>query len=269
MNPILESLSLLTPYDIDRPKVRIGPKGDGGYVFVDILEPSQSILSYGIGGESRFDQEMALRGHKVHMFDHTIPGVRITHPNMNFYREGVAGSSKASESLFSIEDHLRRYQIGGDDMILKMDVEGAEWEAIGHSSSQTLRRFSQIVIEIHELDKLLDQAFREMFNRFCRKLNSLFTLFHVHANNHDGPNGIVIVNGLPVSPLLELSYVRRDLCRNFPSQTLYPTVYDYPNVNRKDKLLWFYPFMPTTRSREDFLLCDERAELFHLFRNRQ
>ena len=69
---VFDALSLLTPYDVDIPKIRIGPKTDGGYVLLDRFEVGQPVLSYGISTEFQFDIEMAERGHCVYMFDHTI-----------------------------------------------------------------------------------------------------------------------------------------------------------------------------------------------------
>ena len=76
-------------------------------------------------------------------------------------------------------------------------------------------------------------------------------------------NGLAIVSGIPVSTMLELSYVRSASVHRRPSQTLYPTALDYPNVQGKDKLLWFYPFLPTLLSQESFAACAERAERLH------
>jgi hypothetical protein len=45
--------------------------------------------------------------------------------------------------------------------------------------------------------------------------------------------------------------------------SLYLTVLDYPNIQGKDKLLWFYPFLPTLLSQESFAACAERVERLH------
>jgi len=257
MNPVVEALALLTPYDIDKPKIRLGPPADGGYIFVDDISPGQAIVSYGISTEYSFDAEMAERGHDVYMFDHTIAGINGTSNRMYFFREGVAGRTNPAASLYTIEDHLERHRIAGDRLILKMDVEGAEFEALNAVPDSILVRFEQIVLEVHGLHQMEDFTYRETFCAVFRKLNRLFTLFHVHANNFDGPNGLHIVSGLPVSSLLELSYVRTSTVKSFPSRTLYPTSLDYPNVHKKDKLLWFFPFLPTSAGLESFAACDE------------
>jgi FkbM family methyltransferase len=259
MNSVFEALSLLTPYDIDKPKRRIGPRGDGGYVFVDDITTDQTILSYGIGLEYRFDAEMAALGHQVYMFDHTIDGIDATHPNMRWFKEGV-GHTHPEARLYSIGDHLQRLSIRGDRLILKIDVEGAEFDAFAGLDDATLARFEQIVMEVHWLAHLEDPGYREAFVRMFKTLNRQFTLFHVHANNFDGPNGLAISGGLPVSNLLELSYVRTASVQRRPNRTLYPTALDFPNTGQKDKLLWFYPFLPTGADLQDFRLCEQRVD---------
>ena len=261
MNAIFEALALLTPYDIDIPKRRIGPQTDGGYILADCIDPAQSILSYGISTEYRFDCEMALAGHKVFMFDHTISGIEQVSENMMWFREGVGGRSRPADSMFTIEDHLSNKGIQGDRLILKMDVEGYEYEAIGATPEDVLARFEQIVIEIHNLAHLPDGNFRKKFMEVIRKFNRMFTLFHVHANNYDGPDAFHCAGGLPVPNLLELSYIKTAKVSRRQSQTLYPTALDYPNTNQKDKLLWIYPFIPTTADTQQFALCQDRVEL--------
>jgi hypothetical protein len=263
MNSVLEALALLTPFDVDKKKIRIGPEMDGGYVLLDRFSPTQGVLSYGIGTEYTFDEEMARRGHEIYMFDHTIQSINATTEKMKFYSEGVTGVSDPANKLYSIEDHLCKYNIDGDSLILKMDVEGAEFDAIGMASDEILKIFDQIVLEIHGLINLNDREFNEKFCKMFRKINKQFTLFHVHANNCDGQDAIYIVSGIPVSNMLELSYARTSGLQRSSSRTLYPTAFDFPNVPHKDKLLWFYPFLPTVLSFEDFAICEERVALVH------
>jgi hypothetical protein len=163
--------------------------------------------------------------------------------------------------MYTIRDHLARCDIAGDRLILKMDVEGAEYGALGMISDEVLGRFEQIVLEVHGLARLGDPGFQRDFVRMADNLNRQFTLFHVHANNFDGPDGIYMVEGLPVSNLLELSYIKTAAVSRSKSRTLYPTVFDYPNVARKDKLLWFFPFLPSYPEITDYRRCEKRIEM--------
>jgi hypothetical protein len=260
MNPFVAALSLLTPFDINKAKIRLGPETDGGYVFVDDITPDQTLISYGIATECRLELEFAKRGHVVFMFDHTISGVDTEHPAMHFFREGVAGHSDESRLLYSIADHLVRHKIEGERLILKMDVEGAEFDALISTPDHVIGRFEQLIVEVHGLDLLVHKEWRERFCGLFRRLNRHFTLFHVHANNFDGPDAFDVVGGLPVPRILELSYVRTASVNRHPSQTLYPTSLDFPNTPQKDKLLWMFPFLPNTVHQELFAFCSDRVE---------
>ena len=259
---LIEALSLLTPFDIDRSKQRIGPQQDGGYVLIPELFNGQPVLSYGIDGEYRFDIQMALRGHPVYMFDHTIVCIRTPDPQLrlNWIKEGVAGRTDKEQLLDTIENQLQKHVPVGNDLILKMDVEGYEYEAFDALPRDRLQRFQQIVFEIHSLHSLPDPVFRARYLRVLRKLNRDFTLFHVHGNDYDGENTYNFIAGVPVSNSLELSYVRSNLVNRRPSETLYPTGTDFPNVHAHDKKLWFFPFLPTTVRLAEFLEAERRMD---------
>jgi hypothetical protein len=261
MRDIIDALSLLTPFDIDKPKIRIGPRGDGGYVLVDDIGPEQAVVSYGIGAEYRFDLEFAEAGHDVFMFDHTIDMPHPPHPRLHFFKEGAAGQSRPDEMLYSIADHLRRHRIRAERLIVKMDVEGAEFEALTAVPDDLLAQFEQIVVEVHTLNRLQDAGYRDKFCALFRKLNRIFTLFHVHSNNFAGTAGISLVGGMPVPRIMELSYVRARSVSRRPSGTLYPTALDFPNVGGTDHLLWMFPFMPTSAHPEMFAACADRVAL--------
>jgi Methyltransferase FkbM domain len=254
-----EAISLLTPYDVDKPKARIGPNADGGYVLLDDLRSDQPVVSYGISTEYSFERALAERGHKVFMFDHTISGISQPHPNMRFFREGVAGETQHEQSLFTIEEHLSRHGIESDRTILKMDVEGAEFGALVATGSSTLSRFEQMIIEVHFLNRLGDEGYRTSFVHLFERINSLFTLFHIHGNNFDGPEKFHFVDGIPVTEMIELSYVRTSSVKRQPSRTVYPTKLDFPNVRQRDKLMWLYPFLPSDPTQEAFAASFEHV----------
>ena len=251
-------LALLTPWDVDVAKVRVGARRDGGYVLADRLDAGQPVLSFGVGHDVSFDLAMAERGHRVHLFDHTVAGPPAAHPGFVFVREGIAGTSRPEQALFSLGDHLARQGLGGDGMILKMDVEGAEWESIWGAPPEVLGCFHQIVVEVHALKAIGDGAFRRALAGVLEKLNASFTLFHVHANNY---GDVAMVGGFPVVDILELSYVRTDLVERRASSTLYPTELDRANrPGEPDIALWFFPFAPLSVDRGELARAASRLE---------
>lgn len=241
---VFETLALLTPSDLPgERKLRIGGPGDGGYVMVDRLRPGQPVMSFGVGPSVTFDLDLAARGHPVLLFDHTIAALPAEHPSFTWYAEGVAAAADPAGPVFTLADHMAKLPPGAEAPILKMDVEGAEWAVLTETSSALLRRFEQIVLELHELPRLDDARFRGMAWRALASLSSAFTLCHVHANNF---GEIRTVCGFPVPETLEVTYIRSDLVQPAPSQTLYPTAFDTGNcLDWPDLPLWFFPFLPS------------------------
>jgi hypothetical protein len=240
---VFEALSLLMPHDLPAErKIRIGGPGDGGYVLVDRLRPAQAVMSFGVGTTVSFDHDLAQRGHQVLLFDHTIDALPSEHERFTWYREGVAGEGDPTRGLFTLADHMAKLPPGGEAPILKLDVEGAEWDVLTETPMGLLRRFEQIVIELHELDRLEERPFRSMAWKALATLSSAFTLCHVHANNY---GRIHAVSGFPVPDTLEVTYIRTDQVMPGPSATFYPTALDSGNcLDWPDFPLWFYPFMP-------------------------
>jgi len=258
VNSIIEALSLLTPYDVNKCKVRIGHNRDGGYILLDDFAERLTVISYGIGNEYSFDEDMAKRGLNVYMFDHTIDGIKKISDHMEFFKEGVAGVTDQEKNLYTIEDHIRKYDLMDKKLIMKMDVDGAEYDAVGMASNDILARFDQIVMEIHFLDRIGDEGFRFKFCKMMRKLNNLFTIFHVHLNNCDNPQRNFILPGVPIACLLEVSFVRTVTILRYPSMTLYPTSLDFPGFPAENTLLWFFPFLPTSLPLSTFVNYEER-----------
>jgi methyltransferase FkbM-like protein len=114
---------------------------------------------------------LAERGCKGYLFDHTVDGLPIQHPNLHFSKEGVGASNDPALLLAPISEYIRR---NGDehrtDLLLKMDVEGSEYAALSSISDSTLRCFSLIALEVHWLNRLTEEVFCQTFTRVFRTL---------------------------------------------------------------------------------------------------
>jgi len=240
---VLETLSLLIPFDLEgERKIRYGKCGDGSYVLIDRCRPDQDVVSFGIGPSIEFETDMASRGHKVFMFDHTVDALPNQHPGFVWTREGICAGNAPTNNLRSLQAHLERLALKSESLILKIDVEGAEWEIFAEMPEEVLTRFEQIAFEAHELQRIQEADFSSLVKRALCKLRKYFTLCHVHANNF---GYVKILDNIPVVDTLELTYIRNGLCNARSSATLYPTDCDTPNFPELPEIrLWFYPFMP-------------------------
>ena len=87
------------------------------------------------------------------------------------------------EDNISLEDWIRDHDAEGD-LLLQMDIEGAEFRNILATSEETLARFRVIVLEVHGLGKMLDgPILRGAIAPFFQKLARDFTAVHAHPNN--------------------------------------------------------------------------------------
>ena len=255
-------MDLIKVQDVNCTKIRLGHPFDGGYVLLDELcEGVDVCYSFGIDWDVSFDVHFADRyGSKMRLYDPFIPCIPLTaHPavvghqrrgisdeppvrcgpvkNATFYQIGIGEIQEGN--LDTLDNFLTINGDKGKRMVLKMDVEGAEWGAFDTMNVNTLWEFEQITVEFHDMhtEELWDIAYRVF-----KKLTDNFYIYHVHQNNSH--SGIATpVNGLYIPQLLEISFVRQDLVAACPTKTTFPTIYDGPNMwDKEDPPLDYWPF---------------------------
>jgi hypothetical protein len=246
---VFAALRLFTPRDmVGLGKIRVGGNDDGGYVMADCLRPSQPILSLGVGPDVSFDLELAQQGHDIVMFDHTVNSLPAQHEKFTWHRLGVAASAQPSSSLRTLAELMELLPDRPDAPILKMDVEGAEWDVLANTPRETLARFTQIGLEFHDLLKLNNEEFNTLALRALQNLTLDFVPIHVHGNNC---SLVGLVGGFICPDVLEVTYIRRDLVETVPSQTWYPTALDRSNWRGGcEYLLYYFPFSPGSETLE-------------------
>jgi hypothetical protein len=205
---IIEVLNLLRPYHmVNDHKVRIGGDADGGYVMPSLALKSNAVVSIGIGDQVSFDAELADRGATVLQFDHTIPGAPKEHANFRFHRQGWG--PKDEGELLSLNSMMRGLDwTQAKFPILKFDTEGAEWASLTAASSEDLGRFAVIAGEFHGFHNLVSRPVHDVIRAVFEKIRQTHLPVHLHANN---ATGIRLVLGVPVPPLLEITFVRKDV----------------------------------------------------------
>jgi len=194
------NMSMFHPWNVGLEKVRIGNlDGDGGYVVLDSNFGSKYILGYGVDRDVSFENELTEKyGMKGFVFDHTIQDVPNVSSNVTYLPEGI-GSSVAPP-LFTLENHVSRFVPDGESFMLKMDVEGCEWDVL---RTADLSRVTQLIIEFHDLQAAPLEV--------VSKLNETFYLAHIHGNNCHNQPWVQIDRVHKMPRYLECTYVRKDL----------------------------------------------------------
>lgn len=232
---ILDLLSYLTPRRaVGFGKIRLGRDGDGGYVLLGDFADVAAALSLGIDRDCSRDTAIAERGIDVHQYDHTVDGPPTDHARFRFFRKQITATpSDQSETLGSALAKLPPPAAG--HVVLKIDIEGSEWDVIDAATPGELARFSQVVGEFHDFANVADPAWRDRARRVLAKLRSAFDIVHVHANNW-GPLNIVANVAIPAT--LELTFANRAIYECSETDEVFPTALDRPNqVGRPDIFL--------------------------------
>jgi hypothetical protein len=160
---------------------RFGSTNDGGYLMCEnLIEPIDAAYSYGVGRNDDWGCDMSRRYHvSVHQYDCFDPA----RPTCNggtfvFHNECVADRTGYRDSHFfdTLENQIRKNGDIGRHLVLKMDIEGAEWESLLAAPDELLASIPQLAMEMHGYD---DPKILEVL----RKLKRNFYLVNLHFNN--------------------------------------------------------------------------------------
>lgn len=203
---IMKMLVPKTPED--KRFIRVGRDNDGGYIMIDDFKENTVAYSIGISDDISWDQEMAKKGIDVFMYDHTIAPLKVS-GHLKFFKTGVCGLNSKAPNLLTLEEMLTKDEnTSKNNIILKMDVEDAEWDTFNTVPDDVLKKFSQIVVEFHGLcRRSKDKSSYNEVIKVLEKLNNNHQIIHVHANNY---GKYEIVGGMPVANVIEVTYLRKD-----------------------------------------------------------
>ena len=203
--------SLLIPYEYKYLQ-RYGGNYDGGYILSSILlDNTKIIYSYGIGPEESwitFDRHMIKLHKHVYMYDNLQNGFWTSDPYIHFKSEYVNSTNIYKHIVDN--NHTEK-----TNMVLKMDIEGNEFETLLYCPEKIFTHFNQLAIEIHDVvnshcePQYLINAYNQELRwqnkiELLTLINKYYKLVHIHGNN----NSSTVVEGVP--DVLELLYIRND-----------------------------------------------------------
>ena len=165
---------------------RVGGPHDGGYLMcANLIAGVESAYSYGIGGEDSWGCEISSK-HRVpvHQYDCFEP-TKVQCAGATFHLNAECVGPRKDVVLKrpfdTLEHQIMRNGDAGRRLIVKMDVEGAEWESILATPDAVLAGIDQMPMELHGIDE--PQVLAGL-----RKLKTHFYLVSVHFNNQSCMN---------------------------------------------------------------------------------
>ena len=196
-------IELLKPQNIFLEKKRLGPSEDGGYVVPKfVLENCSALFSYGVGYETKFDEDFYVEYQKpTYLFDHTIPhrAWDRQHMDIQLFNHGLG----FGENCKDFHEDYNTLNIDGH-VLLKIDIEGGEFDYFLNTSIPKMGdNVMGLLLEIHYIN---DPKNREDMVKMITKLNEVFVLCHIHGNNWGGE---WYHNGETIPKVLELTFVNK------------------------------------------------------------
>lgn len=221
-------LDLLRPVPCPYPLVRIGGDADGAYLIPDDLEGITNCFSPGVNNYKSFEDELSLRyGIKCHMCDFTSDVERLKTPlvpQLQTFDKKWLDVDGDADSL-RLDQWIEMYcpaPMAGD-LMLQIDIEGAEYRNLLDAGAVVLGRFRIIVIELHALISLnsLDSEGTEVA-RLLHCLSQTHLCVHAHPNNCGGVGFVDESTGMDIPNVIELTLLRRDRFIGAPSEWIPP-----------------------------------------------
>jgi hypothetical protein len=222
----------ITPTHLTNCKAkRFGTENDGGYVMcANLMKEGSGLYSYGIDARDEWgcqlSQSLKAPVHQYDCFNLNRPPCGGGQPV--FHEECVGEKRQTIEGRVfdSVEAQIRANGDSGKPIILKMDVEGAEWTSLSALPDETLARIDQLLVEFHGTE--VPQALP-----LFRKLKRHFHIANVHFNNSTCVSHREVWDPIIPFPadVFEVLFVNKALTTASPKpEAAALNMYDHPNM---------------------------------------
>ena len=225
-------ISKMRPVSSGRDLIRIGGEGDGGYLVPNDLEGISACFSPGVGNLSAFEEDLA-KQYSIQSFlaDYSVDEASIHNDAFDFEKKFLGTVN--DDRQMRLEDWLERKAPLGD-LILQMDIEGAEYGVFIDTPSEALRKFRIMVVEFHALDRMFDKNLLGMVDGIFDKILRDFCVVHIHPNNC---SRVFTAGRVGIPRVCEFTFHRRDRAVFDHAKLSIPHRLDRKNVPHCPELL--------------------------------
>jgi hypothetical protein len=161
---------------------RFGDAHDGGYLLYDnLMQDVTSAYSYGIDGRDKWGCDISMRYNLViHQYDCFNTTKPVCAGGKFVFHEECIGEKyliSDNKTFDSLKNQIIKNKDEKKKLVVKIDVEGAEWDSFLATPDEVLNTIDQLIVEFHGVDQ-------EKYIKVFKKLRKIFYLVHVHFNNY-------------------------------------------------------------------------------------
>lgn len=160
---------------------RYGSANDGGYLMCEnLIEGVQAAYSYGISTEDNWGCDVS-RQFKVaiHQYDCFTPHRPTCEGGQFVFHDECVGPKSEIVDGQPFDTFASQISRNGDaekSLLVKIDIEGAEWDSLMATPDAVLDKISQMPMELHGTNE-------RKFLETVRRLKRRFHLVNLHFNN--------------------------------------------------------------------------------------
>jgi hypothetical protein len=160
---------------------RVGDKHDGGYVVCkNLVERAEAFYSYGISASDTWGCTLSARHRRpVHQYD----CFNLERPPCDgalpiFHEECVGPKREIIDGrpFDTVAAQIERNGDAGKHLVMKMDVEGAEWPSLLTVPDSVLNQIDHLNVEFHGVEE-------GHYEQTMAHLSRLFHVVNIHYNN--------------------------------------------------------------------------------------
>jgi hypothetical protein len=160
---------------------RYGGANDGGYLMCEnLIQGIQTLYSYGIDKEDNWgcqlSRQLNVPLHQYDCFTEERPscdrGLVVFHDECIGSRTEIVDGQRFD----TLANQIARNRDTASRLLVKIDIEGAEWDSLLATPNRVLDRIEQMPMELHGVDE-------RRFLNLVRRLKTRFYLVNLHFNN--------------------------------------------------------------------------------------
>lgn len=221
-------LGQLRPIKNGHDLLRVGGAQDGGYLIPNDLAGVSRCLSAGCDLNWTFEKSLySIFGVSSSILDSEDKRPSDLGAEQDYIPKWLGNEDSNTTITFSswIASNSNK---SGADLVLQMDIEGFEWEALAAIDLDSLEKFRVISIEFHSIQNLYNERlFRKIYSPVMQKLLLTFDVVHIHPNNCCGATKF---GDFEFPNIFELTLHRKDRSKGNFGYAKLPSSLDVRNV---------------------------------------
>ena len=232
-NDIFKLIKKMKPVSINKKLIRLGDDNDGGYVVPNDFKEVKFCFSAGVGNLIKFEQDCLNKFNiKSFLCDYNnIKNPRII--NCFDFTKKKISVINTNDNL-TLNKWIKNKNINDNEFILKIDIEGSEYETLLNISDENLQKTRILIVEFHRLRDIRNVLFYQIFNSVLDRLLDNFYIVHLHPNNA-GKN--IKIHEFNIPDLMEITFIKKNRVKKKSKKHIsYPLSIDQKCVLEKEDI---------------------------------